>query len=581
MNFIFKNMDKENITPVQRFWRLLKPDVKEIKNIYIYSAFVGLISLSLPLGIQAIVGLIQVGQTNTSWIILVVFVILGIIATGVLKIFQMRITENIQQKIFTRAAFEFSYRIKNIKMEALYKHYAPELMNRFLDIVSIQKGLPKILIEFSSAFFIVIFSLILLSLYHPFFILFSVLLLMLVYFIFQFTAKRGLVTSIAESSYKYQIIHWLEELSRTAITFKFAGKSDYPLKKTDYYTEKYLSARQSHFKILILQYSLAIFFKVLVATGLLAIGGVLVMNQQLNVGQFVAAEIIILVVMASVEKLVLSAESIYDILTSLEKIGQVTDLELDRDDGIDLEIDKKDKGMEVEIENLSFSYPGLNTKTLNNISLKLKKGEMILLNGEGGSGKSTLLYIISGLYQPQEGVLCYNKLPIGNLKLNSIREHVGEYMTMVNIFEGTVIENITLGREMAIFKNVKWAVENLGLSNFIRSLPKGYNTKLNAEGKGLPESIVTKLLIARCIVTKPKLILLENTFERLDDKSTKEIIDFITDKKNGWSIVAVSSNSYLAKSVDKIVIMKNGEITQTGTYSQLKDIANFKTIDNA
>jgi len=572
---------EEKISPVRRFWRLLKPDVKEVRNIYIYSAFSGLISLSLPLGIQAIVNLIQGGQINTSWIVLVFFVVLGIIVTGVLQIFQLRITENIQQKIFTRAAFEFSYRIPQIKMEALYKHYAPELMNRFFDIASVQKGLSKILIDFSSAFFIVLFSLLLLSFYHPFFILFSVLLLILVYFIFQFTAKRGMTTSIQESNYKYQIAHWLEELSRTAVTFKLAGKSDYPLEKTDKYVVKYLSARESHFRILIQQYSLTIVFKVFVATGLLAIGGILVMNQQMNIGQFIAAEIIILIVMASVEKLVLSVESIYDILTSLEKIGQVTDLELERDNGIDLETDAKDKGMEVEIENMSFTYPGLNKKTLNNVSLSLKKGEIILLTGESGSGKSTLLHILSGLYQSQEGAISYNKLPIGNLSLNSIREQIGEHITMENIFEGTVIENITLGRGMAPFENVKWAVENLGLNDFIRKLPEGYNTELNTQGKGLPESTVTKLLLARCIVTKPKLILLENTFEHLDEQSTKECIDFITDKKNNWSIVAVSSNSYLAKSADKIAVMKSGEISNIGTYNQLKDILNFKTKDNA
>ncbi len=574
-------MSKKIITPIQRFLRLLKPDIKEVRNIYIYSAFSGLISLSLPLGIQAIVNLIQGGQINTSWIVLVVFVVIGLLLSGILQIFQMRITENLQQKIFTRAAFEFSYRIPRIKMEVLYKHYAPELMNRFLDISSVQKGLSKILIDLSSAFFIMIFSLLLLSFYHPFFILFSILLLILVYLIFKFTANKGMVTSLLESEIKYKIAHWLEELSRTVVTFKLAGKSDLPLKKTDKYLEEYLSARESHFKILIQQYSLTIVFKVFVATGLLAIGGVLVMNQQMNIGQFIAAEIIILIVMASVEKLVSSIESIYDILTSLEKIGQVSDLKLDRDDGIDLEIDSKDKGMEVEIENMSFIYPGLNNKTLNNISLKLNKGELMVLTGGSGSGKSTLLLILSGLYQVKEGAISYNKLPIGNLSLNSIREQIGEHITMENLFEGTVLDNITLDREMATFKNVKWAIENLGLNEFIRKLPEGYNTMIATHGKGLPESTITKLLLARSIVTKPKLLLLENTFKSLDEQSREKIINFITNKKNGWSIVAVSSYPYLAKLANKIAVLKEGEIISIGTYNELKGSVNFKTMGNA
>ena len=212
-------MIKEKISPVQRFWRLLKPDAKEARNIYIYSIFSGLISLSLPLGIQSIVNLLQGGQVNTSWIMLIIFVVLGITLTGVLQIFQLRITENLQQNIFARAAFEFSYRISRIKMEALYKHYAPELMNRFFDIASIQKGLSKILIDFSAAFFLVVFSLILLSFYHPFFILFGIILLLLVFIIFKFTALKGMRTSAKESKYKYRVAHWLEEIARNAISF--------------------------------------------------------------------------------------------------------------------------------------------------------------------------------------------------------------------------------------------------------------------------------------------------------------------------------------------------------------------------
>jgi len=574
-------MKKEPISPVQRFWMLLKPDAKEIRNIYIYSIFSGLISLSLPLGIQSIANLIQGGQVNTSWIILTVFVVLGIVFVGVLQIFQLRITENLQQKIFTRAAFDFSYRIPHIKMEALYKHYAPELMNRFFDIASVQKGLSKILIDFSAAFFVVVFSLILLSFYHFFFIIFSVFLLILIYVIFKTTAKKGLETSLLESKYKYKVAHWLEELSRTAVTFKLARRSSLPLEKTDKYVKSYLSARESHFKVLITQYYLMIIFKIFVATSLLVMGGILVMNQQMNIGQFIAAEIIILTIMASVEKLILSVESIYDILTSLEKIGQVTDLELDRTSGVKLKIEQEEGGLEIEIEDISFTYPEDKKLALENISFTVNKGELMVITGESSSGKSTLLHIISGLYQTQQGSICYNKLPIGNISLNSIREQIGGHITMERLFEGTLLENITLGRKMATFENAKWAVENLELNDFIKKLPEGYNTMLNAQGRGLPESIVTKLLLARGIVTKPKLLLLENTFEQLDEESCIRIIDFITNKKNGWTIVAVSSNKYLAKLANNIVVLATGKILHIGTYDKLKDIVKFKLKGNA
>ena len=555
------------LTPVQRFWRLLKPDQSEIQNVYIYAVFSGLVSLSLPLGIQAIVNLIQGAQISTSWIVLVVFVVLGVAATGILQIFQLRITENLQQKIFSRAAFEFAYRIPRIRMEALYNHYAPELINRFFDTISVQKGLSKILIDFSVASLQVIFGLILFSFYHPFFIFFSLILVALLYAIFRFTSARGLNTSLEESKNKYKVAYWLEELARTATTFKLNGNTDLPLERTDRHVASYLASRESHFRILIQQYSLLVVFKVLVATGLLAIGGILVMEQLMNIGQFIAAEIIILLVMASVEKLILNFETIYDVLTALEKIGQVTDMELESEEGqgIDLSENCSTCGINVDLENVNFTYPGNKQKTLNNLSLSIQDGEKIMVSGENGSGKSTLLAIIAGLYDIQSGTISYNGLPKGNLNLASVRTVIGDSLSQEELFEGTVLENIIIGRESVSFDDVKWAVDHLGLTQFIKELPNGYDTKINPVGKNLPRSIVQKLLLARSISGHPKLLLLEDTFRYIDEKEKIKIIDFITSAENQWTLVAISSDPYLAKRSDKVVYMKDGQIDQMET----------------
>lgn len=234
-------------------------------------------------------------------------------------------------------------------MEALYRHYAPELMNRFFDIVSVQKGLSKILIDFSTATIQIIFGLTLLSFYHPFFILFSLLLIVVVLIIIRVSIPSDMETSLKESKYKYAVAHWLEETARAATTFKLAGDSPLPMQRADGHIKDYLGARDAHFLVLMRHYSLLVVFKVLVATGLLAIGGILVMEQRMNIGQFVAVEIIILLVMSSVEKLILSIETIYDVLTSLEKIGQVTDLELENAEGIAMSASAEWKGMYIEL----------------------------------------------------------------------------------------------------------------------------------------------------------------------------------------------------------------------------------------
>ncbi|MEL6255537.1 MAG: ABC transporter ATP-binding protein [Bacteroidota bacterium] len=561
------------LTPVKRFWRMLKPDKTEIRNVYIYAIFNGLIGLSLPLGIQAIVNLIQGGQINSSWVILVSIVLLGIAFSGVLQIYQMYIVENLQQKIFSRAAFEFAYRVPRIRMETLYKHYAPELMNRFFDTISLQKGMSKILIDFSTAAIQLIFGLLLLSFYHSFFILFSVALILLVYVIFLFLGRRGLDTSLDESKYKYKVAHWLEELARTNMTFKLAGRTDLHLERTDQEVGNYLAARNKHFRIVVNQFGWMIAFKVLMAMGLLAIGGILVMQQQMNIGQFVAAEIIILLIMGSVEKMIMSLETIYDVLTSLEKIGQVTDMNMEKREGIELLDACDDGGIEITLEKVAFAYPDYPRNTLSDLDLRIGPGEKVLVAGPNGAGKSTLLQVIAGLYDVKTGNVSYNGLPKGNLTMTSLRDLTGDYMSDEQIFQGTILENIGIGREAANFENVQWAAKAMGLENFIRTQPKGYDSMLDPLGKKLSRGIIQRLLLARSIAHRPRILLLENALEQLDIIERKKIIDFLTDSANPWTLIAVSSDPYFAQKLDRILIMEDGRIVDDNADNQFSQSA--------
>ncbi|MBK8340268.1 MAG: hypothetical protein IPK99_09910 [Flavobacteriales bacterium] len=278
------------IHPWQRLTQLLRVDKREISHIYLYALVGGAISLSVPLGVQAIINLISGGQMATSWGVLIAFVTIGVGFTGAMQIMQLALAENIQQRLFARSAFEFAYRIPRIKAEAVSGRYLPELVNRFFDTFTIQKGLSKLLLDVPLALLQILLCLILLGLYHPFFIAFGFLLVILLYVIFRFTAKQGLATSLTESNYKYAVAHWLEEIGRSAGTFKLIGETALPMSRTDQLVDGYVTARRSHFRILLGQYTAIMVFKVIITLSLLALGGMLVMREQMNLGQFVAAE---------------------------------------------------------------------------------------------------------------------------------------------------------------------------------------------------------------------------------------------------------------------------------------------------
>ncbi|MFM2157497.1 MAG: hypothetical protein RL516_2246, partial [Bacteroidota bacterium] len=472
---------------------------------------------------------------------------------------QLRITENIQQSLFARAAFDFALRIPNIKSEELYKKYAPELMNRFFDITTIQKGLSKILIDFSLATLQIVFGLFLLSLYHPLFILLSITVIVVLYFILKYTSKKGFETSVKESGNKFNVAFWLQELARARVSFKLAGSTHLSGNETDRRVNKYLIARENHYAILRQQMVYLIGFKVFIAACLLSIGGVLVINQQMNIGQFVAAELIILLVIGSVEKIILCLETIYDVLTSLEKIGQVSDLNLENNsEGLTID---NTLPFAVELKEIKFSYPNAVSATIENCSLQVASNAKIAIQGYNGSGKSTLMKLISGQFQFQKGNICFNDLPVGNYQMESIRINMGTCINGDELFNGSIENNITLGREKVTTNNVIEVLEVLMLKDFIKSLPSGLNTIVHNDGQSFPKSVIQKLLLARAIVHHPKLLLLEDCFDNLSENDKNKITDYLLSDKFKCTVIAITNDEYYLSKCNSSYIMKSGTIS--------------------
>jgi ABC-type bacteriocin/lantibiotic exporter with double-glycine peptidase domain len=551
----------EQLTPLKRFFRMLSLDQREIIMIYTYALFNGLINLSLPLGVQAIIGFVLSAEFSASWGLLIAIVVVGVAAAGAIQILQLSLTELLQKRVFTRAAFEFAYRIPRFQLEKMSGVYAPELINRFFDTLMVQKGLSKILMDFSTASLQILFGLVLLSFYHPFFVFFGIFLVGLVSLIFFLSGPKGLKTSLYESKYKYEVAHWLEELGRSMGTFKLAGNSDLSLNKTNQLVGNYLKYRKDHFKILIFQFSNIVAFKTLITAGLLILGSILVINQEINLGQFVASEIIILLVLNSVEKLILSMETIYDVLTGMEKLGQVTDIPIENEGGLDLTEMNLEKGIGFELSKLSYRYPNSTFKALSNVNLTVKPGETVCITGPHLSGKSTLVSLISGLFQEYEGSILINGIPLHDIDLMSYRTLVGDYLSIQDLFSGTLAENVTVGRDVSA-EVILDSIDKVGLGYFLKQSSKGLSTLIRPEGLGLSTSEKIKIIMARIFSQKPKMILLDQVLDHLEPVDRKRITEELLDDKHDWTVVMVSNDPQLREKCDTVIELDAGEVTK-------------------
>lgn len=546
------------MTPLKRYYNLLGLEKKDVMQLFFYAIFAGLISLSLPLGIQAIVNFIQAGRISASWIVLIILVVLGVALVGILSLMQLRITENLQQKIFVRSSFDFASRIPKIKFESMYNFYPPELANRFFDTISIQKGTSKLLIDFSAAILQIIFGILLLSLYHPYFILFGILLMVLLYVIFKFSYRVGLETSLSESHFKYKVASWLQEMARNNFSFRKNLNYDFALEKNNTLVTDYLGYREKHFKIIQRQFSQLIVFKMIITTCLLSIGGYLVITQQMNIGQFVAAEIIILLVINSVEKIILGLETFYDVLTSVEKIGSITDMDLEEETAA--ENDYCFTNIQLEIDSLKFRFPDTKSDVLKSISLKIAQGEKIFIEGENGSGKTTLIRVLSGLLQPTSGVFLINDDTFRKINLQQYRSQIGTILNGETPFEGTILENITFNDPNVKSEDIRWAIDAVQLGGLIRSLPQGLDTKIFPEGKQLSSSNSKKILLARSIIHKPKILFYENPTDNMDEEVANEVIDFIMSDKHQWTVIVSSKNERWKTKCSRNIILQNGKV---------------------
>jgi ABC-type bacteriocin/lantibiotic exporter with double-glycine peptidase domain len=538
-----------------RFYNLLRLDKKDVSAVYMLAILAGLLQLSVPLGVQTIISFVMAGSFSTSIAVLIIMVVLGVFLNGLLQVRQLQVIEKMQQKIFLRYSFEFSDRLPRLNIEKLDNYYLPELVNRFFDTVSLQKGLEKLLLDLPAAVIQVLFGLMLLAFYHPVFIAFGALLLIIVLIILRTTSPRGLSSALQASDYKYHVAAWLEETARVIRTFKFAKSTTMHIEKTDKLVSGYLDSRTRYFRVLLTQFWSLISFKVIITAAMLIVGAVLLVNQQINIGQFIAADIVIITIIGSVEKIILSLDKVYDALVSVEKLGKVTNAEIEESGTIELE--DASKGVAVSFVNTGFSYPN-GSKALHDITLSVPPGSVVHVAGSSGSGKSTLLRLLTGNYKSFTGSVLIENVPVGNYQLNSLRAQTGILLSSQDIFHGTLMENITLGNAVSMHEITTLAAKT-GLEHFVRAHKDGYDMVLDPTGNRLSNHVKQNILLVRALLGKHRLLLLEEPFEHLDTSCRECMIDLVKSESNATVFIA-SEDERLSSRCDIVIDLNKGTI---------------------
>jgi len=547
-------------SPRQHGYNLFKyvtKEKKDVTNIYFYAILNGLVQLSVPLGIQSIVSFVMGATMATTIYMLIAFVVFGTWLVGYFRLKVMQIIEKIQQKIFVEFSLAFAEKLPKVNLSETRKYYVPELVNRFFDTQNLQKGISKILLEIPTALIQILFGILLLSFYHPWFLVFGALVIICVIFIFRFTMESGIKSSIDESDKKYEVASWLEDIAASIKTFKLNSKTEIHVAETDKRVVKYLNERTSHFRVLVIQYKTIVAFKVIITLVMLVIGTYLLVNQQLNIGAFIATEIVVLTIMAAVEKLIISLESYYDVIAALAKLNKVTDLPEEDLGAITLE--NQNSGFEIEFKEVNFAFNDYQM-ILENVNFKIAENSLNVITGSLGSGKSLLLNMMTGFYEPTSGRILFDKIPLKNVDKISLRNQIGMFLEDMTIIKGTVYENIVLGQTHISAEQILETSEQIGIEDFSSQFSNGFFTNISETDTEISFSSKKKIMLLRALVGERRLLILEDPLDGMDDAFKVKMREHLSNLKENTTIIVVSEDPEMIEVADQHLHIEEGTV---------------------
>ncbi|MFZ4627599.1 MAG: peptidase domain-containing ABC transporter [Blastocatellia bacterium] len=553
-------------TPYQRLGRLIQLDRIDYWVIIIYTILIGLLTLAVPLAAQALVNTIAAGVLIQPLIVLTIGVLGALLFAGILRLFKLVILEKLQQRIFARVSLHLSDHLPQVEYDSIVREFSPQLVNRFFDVLTIQKAMSKILFDGPGAALQVIIALVLMAFYSPYLLAFALFLMIFIIFVVWVLGVGGLKSSIQESTRKYEVADWLEELARCHVSFKMNSASNFSLFKADRLIALYVEARRLHFRVLFRQAMGIYLFQAIASAGVLAIGGWLVINRQLTLGQVVASEIVVVGALEGLEKLIRLMENLYDLLTGLYKVGHLTDMPAERTKGWDLPASRE--GSRVECRKVRFSYDGRH-EILSDLDLSIQPGEHVSLVGKSGVGKSTLAMMMCGLHEPTHGLVQINGMDIRDVRLSSLRRVVSLVSSTNEIFAGTIEENILMGRKEIAHEDLQWALDLAHLTEEVARMPKGLQTKVVTEGRNLSRGQLQRLLIARAVISRPQLLILDEGFTGVDENDKLSILNELFNPKYKWTILDISHDPEIVARTNKIHVLAKGYIFESGSLSEL------------
>lgn len=559
---------RTGLTAIGRLFALLRAERRDLGVILAYAVGVGILGLATPLVVQVLVN--TVGFTAMAGPILVLtgLLLLCLAFLAVLRGLKRYAVEILQRRIFVQMTSDLAWRLPRVRVSAFDKKRAPELVNYFFDVLTVQKAASSLLIDGLSAAISATVGLVLLAVYHPALLGFGLFLVVSIVVLLWGLGRKGPATAIVESKAKYRVAGWLEEIASNPALFKLPGGAQLALQRADSLTHKYLDARESHFVVFFRQYVGTLGLQVIAASALLGLGGWLVVERQLSLGQLVAAELVVAAILAAYAKFADKLDVFYDLLAGLDKLGVLIDLPLEAQTGS--APPPTGGAVELQMEKVAFAFPG-NAPVLKSVQLKVEAGDKVAIIGKDGAGKSILADLIFGLRSPSGGHIRYDGADLRELRPKAVRQ-IAALSRGSEVVTGTIRDNVALGRPEVSADDVRHALQIVGMDDIVSVLPDGVETELAPNGAPLSGTQVLRLMVARAIAERPRLILIDHTLDGMSPHARGEVLGRLLDPEAPWSLIVLTQDPLVLDAFPRRYALTGGvlvEVDQRGNSMRI------------
>jgi putative ABC transport system ATP-binding protein len=552
-------------TPARRLFALFRPERTDIGVLFLLSVLNGVLLLATPLAVDAVVNNIAFGGQEQVYlqalVILSVALFAFLVLLALMRAAQHYVMEVIQQRLFLRLTADLAYRLPHSRMTVLQPLMGPELINRFFEIITIQKSSSMLLLDGVNLALATLIGLLVLGFYHPFLLAFALLLVLSLLLIFLVMGRGAVQTSIQESYAKHAVAGWLEEIALFPVLFKTDGASRFACQRAEALARDYVNARKAHFRVLLRQIGGLLALQAVASAALLTIGGLLVLRGELTLGQLVASELIVGAIVSSVAKFGKHLESWYDALAAVDKLGYLVDLPIEREHG---EMPAITTGpATVRADRIAYGYDPARP-IQEDLSFEFRAGSRVAIVGAAGFGASTMLDVLYGLRETTAGMLSIDGVDVRHWPLDRLRNQVA-LVRGQDIVSGTITDNVRFGRDHIGLEKVRWALDCVGLTDAVLRLPAGLDTALQPGGRPLSSSQQKMLVLARAIVGSPRLLLIDECLEGLDVESITRLESYLFGADKPWTLVLVTRDPDLIQHCDDVLRLGECHLSQPRT----------------